>query len=143
MSGIQINEVNILDLIPQRAPFLMVDGLLAIDSSSATSVFRITDAHILVQDGRLQESGILENVAQTAAALQGFRMRDGDREIKKGYIGGIKNLEILSLPETGDLLTTEVHELHNVMNASILYGEVRIGAKKIASCEIKVFFPEQ
>lgn len=142
MNEERMKDVNILDLIPQRAPFLMVDGLIAIEARAATSVFRVTDENILVRDGRLQESGIIENMAQTAAAMLGFHMREGGGEIKKGYIGGIKKLEILSLPETGDQLTTEVREIHDVMNASILQGEVRIGEKKIAACELKVFVPD-
>jgi predicted hotdog family 3-hydroxylacyl-ACP dehydratase len=138
-----IEKMNILELIPQRAPFVMVDGLTEIGPRSAISVFRVTEDNILVKDGLLQESGIMENIAQTAAAMQGYRMRAGGGEIKQGYIGGIKNLVICSLPAVGDRLTTVVLEMHDVLNAVILQGEVMIGEQKIASCEMKVFIPDQ
>ena len=119
-----------------------VDSLIGVGQKSATSVFRVTEENILVKDGFLQESGIMENIAQTAAAMQGYRMREGGEEIKHGYIGGIKNLAIFSLPAVGDRLTTVIHEMHHVWNAIILQGGVMIGEQKIASCEMKVFIPD-
>lgn len=142
MKGAHIEKVNILELIPQRAPFIMVDSLIGIGQQSATSVFMVTEENILVKDGFLQESGIMENIAQTAAAMQGYRMHEGGEEIRHGYIGGIKNLAIYSLPSVGDRLTTVIYEMHHVWNAIVLQGEVMIGEQKIASCEMKVFIPD-
>jgi len=59
--------------------------------------------------------------------------------VKNGYIGGIKNLEIFSLPECGVRLTTVVTETYSVMNVSIVLGEVKARDRVIARCEMKVF----
>jgi len=132
---------DILELIPQRAPFVMVDRLVSMEDRSATSVFQVTEGNIFVKDGLFQESGLMENMAQTAAAMEGYRARSRGEEVKNGYIGGLKNLEIDALPAVGTVLTTMVTESNFVMNTSILEGEIRAGDQRIARCEMKVYIP--
>ena len=83
----------------------------------------------------------MENIAQTAAAMEGFRARSVGGELKNGYIGGIKNLEIDALPAVGTVLTTVVTESNFVMNTSIVNGEVMAGDHMIARCEMKISLP--
>ena len=63
---------KITDYIPQREPIVMVSALLSANKEEAVSEFNITDDNIFCQDGYLTESGIIENIAQTAAAMTGF-----------------------------------------------------------------------
>jgi predicted hotdog family 3-hydroxylacyl-ACP dehydratase len=132
-------DKDILLLIPQRPPFVMVDRLLEVEEASATSEFEVRSENILVEKGLLQETGVIENIAQTAAAMNGYHALSADSEVKNGYLGGIKDLEILSLPEVGETITTLVEELHNVMGASIVRAESRVGERVLARCEMKVF----
>lgn len=134
-----VEHMDILELIPQRAPFVMINKLVSVQGRSATSVFQVTEENIFVNEGLFQESGLIENIAQTAAAMNGYHALVGGGAVKNGYIGGIKNLEIKSLPEVGNLLTTVVKEEHNVMNTSIIIGEIRVGDQPVATCEMKVF----
>lgn len=135
------DQADILELIPQRTPFVMVDRLVSVEGRSATSVFQVKEENIFVRQGRFQESGLMENIAQTAAAMEGYRARSGRGEVKNGYIGGIKNLEIDALPVVGTVLTTVVTESNFVMNTSIVNGEVRAGDQMIARCEMKISLP--
>ena len=134
-------HMDILELIPQRAPFVMVDRLVSVEERSATSVFQVTEENIFVKEGRFHESGLIENIAQTAAAMEGYHARAGGEDVKNGYIGAIKNLRIDTLPEVGAVLTTVVRETYYVMDTSIIDGEVRVGDQRIAKCEMKVFLP--
>jgi 3-hydroxymyristoyl/3-hydroxydecanoyl-(acyl carrier protein) dehydratase len=134
-------QADILELIPQRPPFVMVDRLVSVEGRSATSVFLVKEGNIFVKQGRFQESGLMENIAQTAAAMEGFRARSGGGELKNGYIGGIKNLEINALPAVGTVLTTVVTESNFVMNTSIVNGQVMAGDQVIARCEMKISLP--
>lgn len=139
MSKQQFIEIDILDLIPQRPPFVMVDRLVWAGENRAESVFAVSSENIFVEGALFQESGLIENIAQTAAAFQGYRARAGREEIKNGYIGGIKNLEIKFLPSVGEQLKTVINEEHRVMGASVFTGESRVGERVVATCEFKVF----
>lgn len=132
-------NLDILQLIPQREPMVMVSGLLAASEQSVTTFMQLKDENLFLKNGRLLESGLIENIAQSAAAMNGYRALLSGEPVKNGYIGAIKNLEIHALPKTGDRLITRVTETYNVMDTSIIEGEVRLGNQLIARCEMKVF----
>lgn len=134
--------MKITELIPQRDPVVLVGKLIAVKDRSATSEFLVEEDNLFVQDGLLRESGLIENIAQTAAAMNGYIARSEGSPVKQGFIGGIKDLQIKSLPRAGSILTTEVKEEHFVMNTSIVKGEIRINNRLIASCEMKVVILE-
>jgi 3-hydroxyacyl-[acyl-carrier-protein] dehydratase len=134
-------KLDILELIPQRPPMVMIDRLVSVDSQQARSVFLIGSENIFVQKGLFREEGVIENIAQTAAALNGYREKIGGGSVGKGYIGGLKDLEVHDLPRIGEELTTEVTEIHNVMGVGVLYGECRAGNRLVARCEMKVYIP--
>src|ERR1700760_870559 len=95
---------SILSLIPQQPPFVMVDELLFSDDNFTKTSFTITVDNIFVIDGEFSEAGLMENMAQTAAAGSGNMARIEDRPVATGYIGQVKNLEVFSLPKVGDIL---------------------------------------
>ena len=133
---------EILELIPQRPPMVMISGIERIEEKGLTSFFDIVEGNILVRRGSLCESGIIENIAQTAAALNGYVSRREGGTVRLGFIGGISNLEIFDLPSAGSRISTRVSELYYVMNTSIIEGEVRQGERVLARCEMKVFIQE-
>ncbi len=139
MNKERISDMNIQDLIPQREPMVMVSGLLSASDHSVTTWFLVEEGNIFLKDGVFQDSGLIENIAQSGAALIGYRALLEGGQVKNGYIGGIKNLEVHSLPETGVYLTTVVTETYHVLDTSILLGEVRTDDQLIARCEMKVF----
>lgn len=134
-----ISDIDILLLIPQREPMLMVSGLQSASGQSITTWFQIEPENIFVEEGKFRESGLIENIAQSAAALNGYRAKIGGEPVKNGYIGAVKNLEIFHLPEVGVRLITSVEETHQVMDASIVEGEIWAGNQLIARCVMKIF----
>ena len=130
------------DLIPQRAPMVMIDRVLPQEGAVLESEFEVRAENIFLREGLFREEGVLENIAQTAAALNGYRAWQEGTPVKNGYIGAIKNLEVKDLPAQGALLRTRVEETHHVMGASVVQGECREGERLVASCEIKVFMEE-
>lgn len=135
----RISDIDIESLIPQREPMLMVSGLHSASDKSITTWFQVEPGNIFVEKGKFRESGLIENIAQTAAALNGYRARLGGEPVKNGYIGALKNLKIFYLPEVGVRLTTSVEETHQVLDASIILGEVKAADQLIARCEMKIF----
>ena len=96
------NAENILSLIPQKPPFVMIGQLLHSDEMITRSRFRVTAENIFTINGRFTEAGLLENIAQTAAARAGYIAQLEHKPVEIGYIGAVKNLEIFELPKTND-----------------------------------------
>ena len=68
-------DINVLDLLPQRPPFIMVDKLTYYDPKHAKTVFLVRADNIFCHDGVMEEAGLVENIAQTCAARTGFKQR--------------------------------------------------------------------
>ncbi|XZF16432.1 3-hydroxyacyl-ACP dehydratase [Chitinophagaceae bacterium MMS25-I14] len=130
---------DILAYIPQRPPFVMIDTVLQADESVSRTSFTIPEGYLFVENGIFTEPGLVENMAQTAAAGTGYKAQQENKPAPVGFIGALKGLQIYSLPETGDTITTEITFLHQVMNAHIVQGKVFLGDKEIAACELKIF----
>jgi len=134
---------NILSFIPQRPPFVMIDALVFADEKVSRSVLSIKEDNIFVQDGRLTEPGLIENIAQTAAAGIGYICGMGDRPVPLGYIGSIQNLEILALPAVNDNIETEVITEHQIFEVTVIAGKVFCGNEVLAQCNMKIFIKNQ
>jgi len=142
---ILVTKEHITEYIPQRNPIVMIDTLNYCEVSVTTTNFEIRENTIFVKDGILHEPGIIENIAQTAAAKAGYEVKKHGAEPLIGFIGAIKDLVIYKLPEVGDVLETTVTVKMEVMGITLVEGVSSCGGNKIASCEMKIFIqkPEQ
>ncbi len=134
-----IIEENILALIPQRPPFVMIDKMLYSDETVTRTSFLITEENVLVVNGEFSEAGLLENIAQTAAARAGYMAMMENKPVAVGYIGAVKNLEIFELPKINDELITEIKIEDQVFDMIVISGTVRCKDKVIAQCEMNIF----
>jgi predicted hotdog family 3-hydroxylacyl-ACP dehydratase len=134
---------NILPLIPQRPPFVMIDKLLYCGEKISRSGFLIRDDNIFVQNGEFREPGLVENIAQTAAARAGYISQLENKPVLAGYIGSVKNLEIFSLPKTGDELVTEITIEKQIFDVTLISGMIRCYEMVLAQCEMKIFIKNQ
>lgn len=134
----QLPQKNITDLIPQKFPFVMIDQLDFSDETTTRCSLIVRDENIFVVDGIFREAGLIENIAQTAAARVGYIAATQKQDVPVGFIGAIRNLEIFSLPHTGDVLETEVKILNTVFDVTIISGCIRSRNKILANCEMKI-----
>lgn len=130
------------DLIPQRAPFVLVDKLISNTEELTICSFTVPDEHPLVNEGKLSEGGLTENIAQTASAGNGYQAKEKGIDVPKGFIASIKKLKIYKLPLSGDILTTKVWKENRVMEFNLIRGEVYKNDELLASCEMKIYCPE-
>jgi predicted hotdog family 3-hydroxylacyl-ACP dehydratase len=130
---------DIIPLIPQKPPFVMVGKLLFTDEEVTRSSFTIDADNVLVKDGHFQEAGLLENMAQTAALGAGYIAVAENKPVIAGYIGAVNNFEVVDLPAIGDELTTETKIENRIFNVTVVSGKVWNKGKLIATCEMKVF----
>lgn len=134
-----MEDLDILSLIPQKPPFVMVSKLIFSDDNITRTKFTVPADNVFVVNEAFSEAGLMENMAQTAAAGSGNMARIENRSVATGYIGQVKNLEVFELPKAGDELTTEIKIEVQIFDASIVSGKVWCADKLLAQCEMKIF----
>lgn len=133
--------MDIRQLIPQRAPMLMVDELTQYDGTTALTTFTVrADNPFIDSDGLLTESALIENMAQSASALAGKRALDaGAEKVPTGYIGEVKKFCCQHRPAVGAVLSTEVHWGLEVGDITFVSATVREDGQTVAETELKVY----
>ncbi|MEO3402504.1 3-hydroxyacyl-ACP dehydratase [Mucilaginibacter sp. CAU 1740] len=134
---------DVLALIPQRRPFVMVDTLISASEDTTRTSLLVLPNNVLVNDGELSEAGLAENIAQTAAAGAGYAAQLLGKAVQPGFIGAIKNLEVLALPKVGDTIETEVKIENQVFDVTIIKGKITSKGETLAQCEMKIFIQPQ
>ena len=128
--------------IPQRNPFVMIDELLKVESNLAVTQLEVRAENLMVNDGYFSEPGMIETIAQTAAAHAGYLFVQKNLPVPIGYIASIKNLSISNLAKVGSILKTTVRIVNQVLNVTIAEGEVTQGDQILCQCEIRIFINE-
>ena len=137
-----VTKENIQSLIPQRPPFVMIDELVYSDEKSSRTSLLITNDNLFVVNGELREPGLLENIAQTAAARAGHDAVTENKPVKVGYIGAVKNFEVFKLPVLNDRIETEITVEDQVFGATLITGITKCNDELIARCEMKIFISQ-
>ena len=130
---------NIETLIPQKPPFVMVDKFLNFSDTTITTGFTIKGDNIFLEHGKFKEPGLVENIAQTAAARAGYVSKTENKPVLVGYIGAINNLQIIMLPKTGDELITEITIENQIFDVTLISGKISCNNELIAQCNMKIF----
>jgi len=134
-----MKQHDILSLIPQRSPFVMIDALLTVDEKGATGVFKISEKNLFLGDGFLAEAALIENIAQTAAARIGYISLNENKPAPIGYLAAVQNFEVFSLPKLNDEITTEISIENVIFNVLIISGKIMCNNENIAACNMKIF----
>lgn len=136
----QTENQKIAQFIPQRPPFVMIDTLVDTFENGIRSSFKISADNCLVANGIFQESGLVENMAQTAALFAGHLALQTDKPTPVGYIGALKNLKILNLPRVNETVHTFITLKSEVINIQIVEAQVHNEADELlAECELRIF----
>lgn len=132
---------DIKKLIPQREPILMVDSLIESDGRSAQSVLTIRPDNIFLdEEMRMEETGLMEHIAQSASALAGYNaLSEGASKPPIGYIGEIKKFSCHYRPKAGDVLHTTVRLGVEVEGVTILTAQTCVGDTVAADTQMKIF----
>ena len=135
----EFEKIDILKLIPQQPPFVMVDKLLYCDPKTTKTALTVREDNIFFDNEVLTEAGLIENIAQTCAVRMGNLNNEvGDNGVKIGFIGVIRNLEIARLPKAGETLVTQVDLIEEVFQISLVNATTSVGDEIITSCEMKI-----
>ncbi len=129
---------DITTLLPQGPPFILVDKLLFSDEHVSRTNYRITAESPLVDKDGFTEGGLLENIAQTAAAGSGYHALQTGGRVAAGFIVSVTNFMITALPAVGDELLTETTVQLRIPDIIVISGVVNCNERVIATCEMKI-----
>lgn len=130
---------DVTDLLPQKTPFKMVDLLHFSNETKIETTFKVNPDNPLVCDGFFTEGGMIENMAQSAAAGTGYYFSQQQKDIPIGYIGAIKNVKISRLPASAEVIRTELITLNRIGDATIVAGKIFSGKELLGCCELTIF----
>lgn len=125
-------------LLPQGPPFIMVDRCLACEGPTTRTSFVVRADNPLAWDGRFSVAGLIENIAQTAAAGAGRRAVRDSRSPRTGAVVSISRLEVRVLPRTGEELLTEATVTQEVGDIVVISGRITCRDAIVAEAELKI-----
>ena len=132
-------EIDILELLPQRPPFVMVDYLVDYNETQTTCELAIRPDNVFCENGELVAPGLIEHIAQTCAARLGYYnkyvLKTG---VRLGFIGEVKDLDILRLPREGEQIGTTVTIVQEIYDVTLVSAQVRVGEEIIATTGLKI-----
>ena len=141
--------VDIQNYLPHRAPMLMVDLILDIDTNFVETIFLIKEGNIFVENDVFIEAGLIENTAQTCSSIVGkkyFFDEDGTENENVnviGFISALKNLKIYALAKVGDSIITKATLVSKFAGDDYtlctMSCESLLGDKILLECEINLF----
>lgn len=132
------SEYKIIDLIPQRPPMVMIDQLIDADDKSARGRLTIKESNLFSHNGKLQEAGLIEFIAQTAAAYTGYLSLSKNQLVRRGYIGSVKNLVIHSLPDINTEIQSEIIVDTELLGYTLITGRVFQNDNILVECEMRI-----
>ncbi len=139
-----LEQIDIHELLPQREPFVMVDKLVYFDEKNTTTSFLVREDNLFVENGRLNACALAENIAQTCAARLGYVNKYIlKRGIQIGFIGAVKDMKVIDTPVVGDVLTTTIHVLEQIMGLTLVTAVIRIGDRVVTTAEMKIALADE
>lgn len=133
-------ETNPLELIPQRPPMVLVDRFEGIDAEGvSTTGYTVVPVGLFVTGGRMSECGIIEHMAQSAAARIGWCCRAEGRPVPVGFIGAVSRLELHDLPRTGAHLRTRLRIVQEIGPLSLAEVRTEADGRPLAEGNLKIY----
>jgi len=132
-------SIPILELLPQRPPFVMVDCLTDYSDTQSTCCLTVRADNVFFEKGCLTAPGLIEHIAQTCAARLGYYncyvQKTG---VRLGFIGEVKDLNVLRLPREGEMIETTIAVVQEIFDVTLVTAEVRVGAEVVATTRLKI-----
>lgn len=130
---------DILQLIPQREPIVMVDRFFGIVDKESFSSLTVTEDNIFCENGKLTEEGIIEHFAQSAAARIGYIFVQKNEVVPIGFIGAVSKFSLHNFPQVGEEIKTMVTIVQEVGNITLARVKSWVEDMPVADGELKIF----
>lgn len=140
---LSISGDELLKFIPQRPPIVMVDHLCGIDENDSFSSLTIEKNNLFLNDGELDECGIIEHIAQSAALRVGYLSSIEGKKIPIGFIGSVDKLNIIRKPKLYEVINTCVHIIQEVGDITLVSAQVNVSNEIICEGRMKIFLKNE
>ena len=121
----------------------MIGKLIHFDRQLTVTRTTVEPSNIFVEQGSMTAAGIVENIAQTCAARIGYVNKYILlKGVHIGFIGAVRNFEIVRRPVVSEVLTTRVEVKEEVFGMTLANATVTCGDELIASTEMKIAVKE-
>lgn len=138
-----LEGAGVVSLIPQRDPIVLVDCFYGMDEKGSYTSLKVGPSTLFCRDGRFDECGLTEHIAQSAAVRAGYIYRQKGEKIPTGFIGSVDKMNYYALPCVGDELHTCVRVIQEVFDITLISAEVWVGEKRIADGRLKIFLKKE
>jgi predicted hotdog family 3-hydroxylacyl-ACP dehydratase len=132
------------DLLPHRAPMLLLSGLDAFSEEGARATVELREGNpFLRSNGLLERAAYAELMAQCFAAGAGaLARRVGKPPVAWGYLAALRDIAMYGDAHLGETLAVSVSIVAVLGPVTVLEGEVRSTDALLATGQLKIFIPE-
>jgi len=134
---------EIENYLPQKSPIVMVDNIISNDLDSIITSFTPQVDNIFCENGFFTEPGLIENMAQSAAAKSGLEGKKQGNKPMIGFIAALKKLTIYYLPKVDETITTHLKITAEVLNIKLADIYIVQNERRIAECQMKIVLQEK
>lgn len=134
---------EIFKLIPQRPPMVMVDCFCGMEKDISYSGLTVSAGNLFCRDGALQETGMIEHIAQSAAARIGYIYKLRQEPVPLGFIGSVEKMKINRLPSVGAELQTSITIVQEVFDITLITAQVKENDELLAECRMKIYLKKE
>ena len=128
------------ELIPQSGLMRLIEELTDWTPDGARSRLVVDPGSPFVDArGALDGLGLVEILAQLAAASQGYEAKRAKEPIRAGSLVGVKDFRLDGEVRAGDALRLEVRRSLHLEGVLVLQGEARVGDEQVAGGTLKVW----
>lgn len=138
MTNLDIMNVDVLQLLPQRPPFIMIDHLTHFDRIFTSTCFTVRPDNVFVEDGILNPCALVENIAQTCAARMGYVNLVNSDNVKLGFIGSVRHLVVERDVKVGETLHTTIEVVQEVLQLTLVNATIKIDGEVVVEAEMKI-----
>lgn len=134
-----MDNISVIDLIPQREPFLFVDKVVEYQGKKIVTSFLCRE-DLPVFAGHFPGNPIMPGVLlqealfQTGACLMGMMNRENNTS-GLGVVTKVSNARFKSMVKPNDELVMEVELTENLANAYYFTGKTKVNNKVVLSLE--------
>jgi predicted hotdog family 3-hydroxylacyl-ACP dehydratase len=130
-------------LVPHRPPILVIGRLLEFnDTKGVVESCMHPDSIFAREDGSIEQVTMVEIIAQSFAAVKGYADLLEGKPISKGFLVGVKRLNIFGMAYKGDGLLTFIERVGETDEFSLAEGKVMREGQLIASGNVMVWVPK-
>lgn len=130
------------ELIPHRLPMRQVESLLDFQEGEGIVEALVQEGNPLLDEaGYLSEVALVEMLAQSFAAVQGYADQLAGKPVGEGFLVGIRKISIAAKARLGDRLTIRIRPIATLEGFAVVEGVLSRGAEVLAVGNLKLWLP--